>query len=114
MKITTKDIIKFLPFNNDFKNKLLEEFDSMELNKKFELEQMLWDAYDNLFELKVQEKMQVMIEKAKNKEIPLDQNIYRLAEKEAEKEMEAGFFKETTDTDLDAVRTRLEALMKQD
>lgn len=112
MKITTKDIIKFLPLRAEFKNKLLEEFDTMELNRKFEIEQMLWDVYNSLFEIKVQEKLELLIEKAKNNEIPLDNTLYRKAEAEAEKEMEAGFFKEATDTDLSAVRTKLEALMK--
>lgn len=112
MEITTKDIIKFLPLGDAFKNKLLAEFDNLDPDKKFSIERMLWNIYDAFFEMKIQEKFTLGLERAKKNQIPLDKNFYHTMEQEAKKEMEAGLFKETTDADLDAVRTKLEALMK--
>ncbi len=113
MKVTTQDIIKALPFEDIFKRSLLQQFDKLNPGRKFIIEQTLWDTYDALFQLKVEEKMQLAFDRAKRNEETLDETFYKRIKDEAEKEMEKGFFQNTKESDLSAIRSKLQTLMTQ-
>jgi len=111
MQLTEKDIIKILPFDELFKRTLLAQFDTLDIDRKNVIGSTLWEVYVALFSLKVEEKMQIAFEKAKNNEIVLDENFYKIARQEAEKEMTEGYFQGTTDADLSAIRSKLQTFL---
>lgn len=111
-QLTTQEIIQSLPFNQLFKKTLIAEFPKMESGRKFIVEQLLWDTYEALFQIKIDEKTDLAFEKAKRNEIELDENFYKTIRAEAEKEMKEGVFQRTTDQDLEAIRTKLQSFIK--
>jgi len=111
MRLTTKDIIKTLPFASEFQKQLLEGFDSLDADKKFEIEQILWDSYDALFQIKLEENLELATIEAEVGNVALDQDFYKKAQEKTEKEMKSNFHEETKDMDLSAIREKLQAYM---
>ncbi len=56
--LTTQKIITILPIDAQLKQELLDGFDSFEPSIKFKLERILWDAYYQQYEMKLQENIQ--------------------------------------------------------
>ena len=68
MKLTTKDLVKILPFEDQEKTDLFQNFDSLDEGQKFEITRILWQAYDALYEIKLEENTQLAFFKAENNE----------------------------------------------
>lgn len=114
IKTTTLDIIKMLPFEKSFQLKLLEQFDKLNPDQKFELEQMLWDTYDAIYELKLQENLDLALAKVKTHEETLDKDFYARAKRLTEEQMEGDLLKNTSGFDISNIRTKLESIVKED
>ncbi|KKP85571.1 MAG: hypothetical protein UR89_C0050G0003 [Candidatus Roizmanbacteria bacterium GW2011_GWA2_35_8] len=112
MKITTLDIVKFLPLGKDFQAKLLEKFDKMNPDQKFALEQIIWDAYEAIYKLKLEENIKLALLNTKESNVNLDENFYRNIKAETVKQIESGFYKSTADADISQIRKKLEELIK--
>ena len=69
MKINTTDIIKFMPFEDNFKTDLIKNFDTLDPNKKFALEQVIWDAYEAIYKLRLEENIRLALLDAKNSNV---------------------------------------------
>lgn len=113
MKITTLDIIKMLPFEKNFQVKLLEQFDKLTPDQKFALEQILWDTYEAIYKLKLQENLQLALFRAKKKQEKLDKDLYARAKQQTEKQMETDFLKNITGFEVSHTRAKLESIMKE-
>lgn len=114
MKMTTQNIIKMLPFQKEFQIKLIEQFDQLTADQKFALEQILWDTYEAIYKLKLQENLQLALLRAKNKQEKLDKDLYARAKKQTEKQMETDFVKNATDFDVSHTRAKLESIIKKE
>lgn len=112
MKITTKDIIVLLPFKEEFKKQLLSRFDSMTIGEKYEIEKILWDAYDAYFQTVLDKNLEEAMEKAKRNEIPLDGNFYKTVEEHTEKEVAEKQQHTKTGDALEAVRDKLQTYIQ--
>lgn len=112
MKITTKDILKLLPFEKKFKSDLLNSFDNLIPDQKFTIEQMLWDIYFALFKLKLEENLQVALLSAKEDQEKLDDGFYKRIREQTEKEMQNEAAKKIEEADLSIVRGKIESLLK--
>ncbi len=113
MTITTKDIIKILPFQEAFKIDFLEKFDTLPSDKKFSVEQILWDAYYALYRLKFDANISLAFERAKNNEETLDKDFYKRVEEQTEKEMETQALESTEKVDLESARKAMELIVKE-
>lgn len=112
MKMATKDIIKVLPFDPEFKSKLLSDFDTLDPDQKFTIEQIVWDAYYALYQLKLEENLQLALARAgKNKE-SLDDTLYKRVREQTEQEMQEEYVKGTTQADLSATRDTIQSMIK--
>lgn len=111
MKLTTKDIIKYLPFEEEFKTKLLESWDTMEMDLKCTIEQVLWDAYDGMYDLKLKENIELGLIKAREKNEMPGPEFYKQIEAQTDKEMQSETYQKAGDAELSQVRSRLEALI---
>lgn len=113
MDITTKDIIKILPFDNQFKIDLLEIFDNLSDDQKYNVERILWTTYSALYKLKYQEKVRLAMVEVKNGQRGLDNNLGDKIEEEVEKEMQEEAQKSIEGTDLTAARKAMEQIVKE-
>lgn len=111
MKITTKDIIKILPFDNEFKSELFNSFDRLDADKKFNLEQILWDAYSAFYELKLKENTQLALLRAKDNQEKLDHDFYKRVREKTDKEMEEEATTATTQFDLTRAKEELKVII---
>lgn len=111
MKLTTKDILKILPFEENFKKNLLDNFDSLDQDQKFNIERLIWDTYDALFELKLEENLQIALLAAKNNQEKLNDELYARVEELTEREMQGNEFKLSTEVDLEQARQKLLTLI---
>lgn len=102
-----------LPFEKQFQLKLLEMYEKEQLtpDQKFEVEQVVWDTYDALYELKLQENLQISLHKARNNQEKLDKELYLRAKQLTERQMENDYSLYTTGTDISQVRAKLDTLI---
>lgn len=109
----TKDIIKLLPLDEKFKMELLNEFDFLDPDEKFEIEQVLWKAYRDLYEAKLKDNMQLALQKAGNNQEKLDKGFYKRIREQTDKELEEEERQTIEQTDLFAARTAMEKIVKE-
>lgn len=108
---TTQDLIKVLPFDKEFKKELLESYENLNSDKKFNIQVMLWDTYDALFELKLEENLTIAFEEAKNNQERLDSDFYKRVRDLTMREMEQVSAEEIKAMDLDVARDKLEEII---
>lgn len=113
MKLTTKTIIKMLPFDDVFKTELSNGVDLLDPDRKFVLERILWQTYDILYGLKLQENYELGMLRVKNRQEKLDKEFYKRVEEKTEKEMENETLKTTEKVDLEAARKAMEKIVRE-
>lgn len=113
MKLTTIDIIKILPFEDGFKKSLLAEFDQLEFNKKFDMEQVIWNTYEALYKIKLQENLDVALSQFGTGDEKLDPEFYKKIQEQTHQEMQSESVQVSTDVDLDATREKLQELIRK-
>lgn len=113
MKLKTKDLIKILPFEEKFKTELFSEYDNLNPDQKFEIVRLLWDTYDALYELKLEENMQTALLRVENGQESLDKEFYKRIEEQTEKEMESQTTQSIESSNLTAARAAMEMIVKE-
>jgi hypothetical protein len=113
--LTTKDIIKILPFDMEFKTQLYLNYDRLSDSQKCDVMDIIWNAYDAYYQLKLQWNLQVAAEKnlkGESKDME-DPDFFRNIAIQTEKEITEESGKETNEFDIVATRTALEDVMKK-
>ncbi len=113
MKITTLDIIKFLPFEKVFQTNLIEKFNKLNPDQKFAMEQVVWDAYEAIYKLRLEENIKLSLLNTKDSNIKMDENFYNNIKAETVRQVETEFSKNTVQADIFQIRARLEEIMKK-
>ncbi len=111
--MTTQNIIKILPFPDQFKSKLLAEFNSLNPDQKFDTEQILWRGYRTLYRIKLAYNLQQAFYKASNNQEKLDKDFYKRVQEATEKEMLSESTQIIQETDLAAARKAMELIVKE-
>ncbi|NMB84311.1 hypothetical protein GYA28_03400 [Candidatus Roizmanbacteria bacterium] len=111
--MTTKDIIKNLPLEDKTKNTLLEKFDTFTPDQKFDLEQVMWDAYEAIYNLKLQENLDLALLEAKENKESLDPEFYARVKVQTEKEMAKYLLGSTTEAELKNIRQKIQSLINR-
>ncbi len=111
MKITTIDIIRFLPLQKEMKDKLSANWESYTNDVKFELEQLLWDAYDSLYDLTLEENIRLELLRAEKEEVKLDDEFYNRMREKTDKQMQQEQHTQVDSEELSVIRSKLEAFM---
>lgn len=111
MELTTKSIIKMLPFDKEFKEGLMNSFDSLDSDQRFSIERVIWDLYDGLYELKLQENIRLEMEKSNDTDHPLDKDFYKRVKEKTEKEVLNEFVDNTISVDLSQARAQIDLIL---
>lgn len=111
MKITTKDIIKALPMEANIKATLLTEFNAMPLDNQIEVEQLLWQTYNALYQAKLQENIQLALLDAQEDKEKLDKEFYRRVREKTNRYMQEELANSSQDVDLAAARKAMEMIV---
>ena len=112
MELTTKNIIKILPFGNEFKDNLLATFDSLDSDQKFSIERIVWDLYDALYELRLQKNIQLEMQGSNDIDHPLNKELYKRVKEKTEQEMMNESIDTTVSVDLTQARSQIDQIIQ--
>lgn len=109
----TKDIIKLLPLDKNYKEGLLDRFDTLNPDQKFAIERIVWNAYDEMIDGRINANLiQAFIKAGKNEE-RFDQNFYKRVADKTEKEMDQEATNAVAKFDLSHARQELAEMVGQ-
>jgi len=111
--IKTKDIIKILPFDESYRHELLDSFDSMDPDEKYDLERLLWKGYRAFYNILLDSNMQLAINNAADGKESLDPEFYKRIQEKTKKEIEELGTKATETVDLTEARKAMELIVKE-
>lgn len=113
MQLTTKTIIKSLPFEQSFKHELLEQFDALDADTQNAIARIAWDTFYAMYQLKLEENTQLAFVKAQVNQEKLDKDFYQRVKEKTQKELEDDLAGTTQETDLAAARKAMELIMQE-
>lgn len=108
---TTQDIIKILPFKPEFKDELLDNYESLTEDQRFGVERIVWDLYDSLYEVRLEKNMELAFERAKKNEEQLDHAFYERVRKQTDQELAKEYSAAETTVELADARDELKKLL---
>lgn len=111
--LTTEDLIKMLPFKEEFREELLDKYASFTDDQKYSIERIVWDYYDEIYEERLQKNMDLAMERAKHNEEKMDHDFYKRVNQQTEQELQEEFSKSETTVDLSEAREELEEIIKK-
>lgn len=108
--LSTKSLIKTLPLEREFKEKLLSKYDSLTLELKVDIDELVWDVYDAIYQMKLQENMELALLDEKTDK--LDPGFYSSIRKKTDEQMREEELKSIDNFDLASTRGKLENVLK--
>jgi len=111
---TIKDLFKIIPFEDNERNELLAEFDSYSDALKFEVQQICWNAYDELFEQQTELKFQKIMLEVEAGIRPIHADLMHEAQLEVQQDMEdiiSGKREEVQQ--MEDIRSKLQQLIQE-
>lgn len=108
---TTQDIIKILPFKKEFKEDLLDRYESFSSDQRYSIEKIIWDFYDAVYENRLDTNMKLAFERAKKNEEKLDHEFYERVRTLTDQQLIEEFHQTETTVDLSETREELEKIM---
>lgn len=110
---TAKDVIKVLPFSETFKNELLAKYDLMDEDQQVAVLRAVWDLYDALYEVTLDENIKAAFERAKNDEEKLDEDFYMRVRKQTDQEFQKTIRDTEATSELSSARDELQKILNQ-
>ena len=107
MKLSIEDIIKVLPFDEALKSELLNNFSNYSLDQRFALEQIIWQTYDSIFKIKLEENVEIAIAEAEEKGVPPEKDFYKKIREKTKQEIHSQHSLVVEEGDLEAARSSL-------
>jgi len=112
MKVTTQDIIKMLPFEAEFKHKMLSEWDSYSDDQRFNLEGIIWDTYADLYQNRLETNTELAIRDLSKGEEKLDEEFGKRVREKTDKEFDEMFKQNVPEVTLVETRDKLQEIME--
>lgn len=112
MKIVTKDIIRILTFNDELKTQLLSEWDTYSEDKRLNLEEIIWDTYADLYQMRYDMNTDIAIQELSEGEQPLDTKFAERIRQQTDDEFEQLFQQGIPVANLVEARDKLQDLIK--
>jgi hypothetical protein len=112
MKLTTTDIIRILPITQETKDSLTSTWESMDPDTRFDLEQILWDAYDTIYDITLDENIKLELLKATQEEVVLDDSFYARMREKTDEQIQKQQQTKIDSSELSSIRQKLETFMQ--
>lgn len=113
MKLTTLEVIKILPFDDVFKQQLLEKFPLLSEDIKYEVVELIWDLYYAMYEVKFEENTDKAFLRAEKNQETLDNNFYKRVTEQTGKEMQQTNEQTSTHVNLSQTRQKLQEILNK-
>jgi|SRR3990167_5893690 len=111
MQITTEKILQMLSKDKSQKNSLLEIFNNLNENQRFNAERRIWDLFDIMYEGRLEVNLQKAFNEIAEGKRKLDKNLQKEVKEQTDKEIEKEFFADTTSADLNSVRDKISKII---
>lgn len=112
MKITTEGIIKVLPFEEEYRTQLLQSLTTLDLDKKANVEQVLWDTYFAFYKMKFDENMKLELVNMSQNNLPVNDEFYARVTQKTEQDMLNEFVDTSVSVDLTDARTKIDQILQ--
>ncbi len=112
-KITTKTIINFLPLDPSFKLDLLEKYDTLSREEQLRISDLVWQTFDNLYELKIKENFDKAIVEAEKSAKQPSQSFYGEVVKKTDEEIKSQLLSAGESVDLSKARKSMEQIVRE-
>lgn len=112
-ELTAKKIINLLPCPDDYKQKLLAEYDSLPRDEQLRISDIVWEFYFDYYQLKIQENFQKGIAEAEEKGERLGESYYEKVLEKTQEEMDELAQSSGETVDLSAARSSMEKIIKE-
>lgn len=109
--VTTEDIIKMLPFEEDFKNDLLANWDTLSEDQQYDITEIVWDLYSAMYEIQYETNMRVAMLRVQEGTEHFDEEFNKRIEEQTEKDMEEQFNKTVPAANLAETREALQDIL---
>lgn len=111
MTLTTKDIIKMLPFEEAFKAKLLEDFDTLSPDQKYQIEELIWDAYAVIYQLRFEKNFREALLRVEEKKEEIDEEFSKRIREQTNKDLQNTQTQQSSAIDLSETRAALQEII---
>lgn len=99
--------------NEDQRKQLLSEYDGMDDTKKFQIDVLMWGAYDKLHDEMLEQNFKIAWEKAGLGEETLDKEFYKRVKIFTERTLESQFMETKDQAGIDEARKAMEMIIKE-
>lgn len=113
MTITTKDIIKFFPFEENFKQHLLENFDNLTQRQKARMVKVLWDGFYMYYTLLIERNSREARDKLLDGQEKLDPMFHARIVDKTEEEIMQSFQGFSDERNIEEARKAMEMIVKE-
>lgn len=111
MKITTKDLIQLLPFEEAFKASLLADFDNLSADQRANIADIVWDTYAAVYQIRLDKNTREALVLAETGQKQLDSEFYKKIREKTNSEMQSQLSQVETTVDLSEAREELQKIM---
>lgn len=111
--MTTIDLIKMLPIDDDTKQQVINAYPGMSAAEKLEVDRMAWTTFDAMREATIQENLGIQYEKVKKGEEKFGEGFYERAVKKSDQEITEQMNKDQSKFDLEAARKAMEIIVRE-
>lgn len=111
--MTTKDIIKIMPFEPAYKLELLTIFDTLDVDVRIEVERSLWKAYRELYKIHRDANLQLAFKRVADDQEVYDQNFYKRVQDKTKADIQRLSQDSLQQVDLDAARKAMEMIINE-
>jgi hypothetical protein len=112
MKVTTQDIIKILSLEDELKKKLLSEWNKFSEDQRINLEEIIWDTYADLYQMRFDLNTQLAFHELSDGEGSLDTKFAQRIREKTDDEFEQLFQNGLPVANLVETRGKLQDLLK--
>src|SRR5579872_2526472 len=113
MKLTTLDIIKLLPFEENYKRSLIDAFDSLSEDQRYEVTELVWSTYGALYRIKYNANMEKALSEIADQRITLGNDFYKKIKEKTDQDMDKLESQQSTPINLDQTRQELQNILNR-
>ena len=113
MALSTQDIIKILPFEEEFKTNLLTNWEKLSEDQRFTIEQMVWIAYGEVYRTVFEMNKDIAIAEVAEGNLKLDKDLHLKVREKTERDLRDRLTEVGSTVDLSTTRKALQDILNK-